>query len=265
MANFRLITSLLAYTPSATSADSDFPASNLSVLAPLARAWKAAVATGVVDVTLDLGSGNTLSGLAADPGIFLDDLNVTSIKLQANSSSSWGSPPWDQSVTISQCGDTRRYKGFIRFADLSASAVNYRYINVRILSQMPTDGTNYRMARAALGNMTELLRNPRHDPTYEILQEHISTKLFDGGADINLMGPRRLIATYPRAICGTSEMTQEQTIQALSAGDPFVLWDSSRGNGGSQSAWLVRRTNDPKYTTRFLNMDDTTWTCEEII
>jgi hypothetical protein len=265
MANFRLITSLLSYTPSATSADADFPASNLSVLTPLAKAYKAAVATGVVDVTLDLGSGNTLSALAADPGIFIDDMNVTSIKLQANSSSSWASPPWDQSVTIAQCGDARRYKGYLRFADLNAAAVAYRYVNVRILSQTPTDGANYRIARIALGATTELLQNPLYDSAYELQQEHVKTKLFDGGYEVSLMGPRRLIATYPRKIWGTSEMTQEQTIQALSAGDPFVLWDSSRGNGGSQSAWLMRRTSDPRYVTTFLNMDDSTWVFEEYI
>lgn len=266
MANFRVITSLLSYTPTADSADSNWPVANLNVLSDLDAKWQAAVATGVVNVTLDLGAGNTLSGLAANPGILIDDVNVTSLRIQGNSvTTDWVTPPWDQGVTIARCRDTRRYKGFIRLADLSASAVAYRYVNIRILSQTPTDGTNYRISRVALGQITELLQNPLYQSRYDIPQERIDTKLATGGRTVNLMGPRRMLLQYPRAVWGTAEIDQESAIQAITAGDPIVLWDSSRGAGGSQSAWLVRRTDDPQYTTTFLDMDDTTWTFEEVI
>lgn len=266
MTSFRLIQTLLSYTPTADSTDSNWPITNLSVLSDLDLKWQALVATGVVNVTLDLGASNTLSGLAADPGIFIDDCNVTSIRIQANSvTTDWVTPPWDQAVTIAKCGEVQRYKGFIRFADLSASAVAYRYVNIRILSQTPTDGANYRISRVGIGTITELLMNPLYGIRYRKTQERIDTKLMTGGRQVNLMGSRKMILMCQRQIVGASELSQEQTIQSITAGNMIVIWDSSRSDGGSQSAWLMRRLEDPELTTTFLEFDDTTWTFEEVI
>ena len=256
MANFRFMLAPLTVTPTATSADSNWPVTNLNVLTDLAKKWAATVATGVVDVTFDFGSGNTFSGLAADPGIFLDDLNVTAIKLQANSSASWSSPPWTQDVTVARCGETQRYKGFWRLADLSAVAVAYRYINVRITSQTPTDAANYRMSRAYLGSVTEMLHNPEYDFDYRLDQAVDVTELAHGGSEENLMGPRRIIVVGKRTISGAAELTQEHIIQAINPGEPVVLWDASYGGGLSQSAWLVKRVEMPSKSIRFLDLYD---------
>jgi len=264
MPNFRVMTSLLGYTPSATSADANWPVTNLALYLRLTKKWAATVATGVVDVTFDLGSGNTLSGLAADPGIFIDDVNVTAIKIQANSSSSWGTPPWDQAVTIGKDDWVQRRKGFWRFADLNVDAVAYRYVNVRILSQTPTDAANYRISRVALGQITELLINPLYDPERSFVDPSIKTEMFDGGEEHNSMGPRRFEAQYKRQLFGEAELAQELAIQAITPGTPFVIWDSSRTS--SQYAWMVRRTQEPAYRESFMEQHEgAIWSVREAI
>lgn len=256
MANFRMMLAPLTVVPTATSTDSNWPVTNVNILTDLAKKWAAAVATGIVDFTFDLGVGNTFSGLAADPGIFIDDVNVTSIKLQANATNSWGTPSWDQAVTVAKCGEVQRYKGFWRLADLSASAVAYRYVNVRILSQTPTDAANYRMSRAYLGSVTELTANPEYDFDYRLDQATEVTKLAHGGRETSLMGPRKIIVAGKRRIYGATELSQEQTIHAITPGAPVVLWDASYGGGVSQSAWLVERVDMPSKSVRFLDLYD---------
>ena len=244
MSNFRLMTSLLTYTPAATSADSNWPVTNLALYTRLTKKWAAAVATGVVDVTLDLGSGNTLSGLAADPGIFIDDINVTSIRIQANSSSSWATPPWDQAVTVGKHKGVARYKGFWRFADLSASAVAYRYVNVRITSQTPVDAANYRISRIGLGTITELTANPSYGMSYGRNRRVITTEMQDGGVEVNLMGPPYWLATFEGVLPNTTARDQHWDINAIGEGQPFVLWDASEA--ASQDAWMmIRVENSP--------------------
>lgn len=251
MANFRLMLAPLTVTPTATSADSNWPVTNVNILTNLAKKWAAAVATGVVDVTFDLGSGNTFSGLAADPGLFIDDLNVTSIKIQANSSSSWTSPPWNQSVTIGKKKSTGRYKGFWRLADLSAAAVAYRYVNVRILSQTPTDAANYRMSRAFLGSVTDMTANPSYGMTYERHRRTINNDMEDGGVETNLMGAPYDVLTFQHTLSGTTARDEHWTIEDVGEGQPFVFWDASEG--ASQDAWLLTRL-DPSRMTKEYNL-----------
>lgn len=251
MANFRMMLAPLTVTPTATSADSNWPVTNVNILTNLAKKWAAAVATGVVDVTLDLGVGNTLSGLAADPGIFLDDLNVTSIKIQANATNSWASPSWEKSVTVGKHKGVSRYKGFWRFADLDAAAVAYRYVNVRILSQTPTDGANYRMSRAVLGNITELTANPSYGMSYGRERAVDVTKMADGGVEVNLLGEPYWVATFQGVLPSTTARDQHWDINAIGEGEPFVLWDASEG--ASQDAWMMIRIDQAPLVKEYLN------------
>lgn len=243
MANSRLIQVFLNYTPAATSEDANFPVTNLSIYGHPFRPWKALVSTGIVDVTLDLGGGNTLSGLVADPAIFLYPVNVTSLRIQANSSLSWGSPPWDQAVTIANEELSGYYGGFWRFADLSAAAVAYRYINLRIPSQVPVDNAVYRIGVVVLGQMIELTTNPssplerpRTDPG-QVLE------MMDGGIEVIESGQPYLEFRLPRKLYSAAALTEQRSIVSIGIGSPFVYWDAALG--GSQHAWLVRRKPEP--------------------
>lgn len=262
MPNFRFILTPLGYTPTASSADSNFPATNLSVLSPLERKWAALVATGIVDITLDFGAGNTLSGLAADPGVFIDDTNVTSIRIQGNSvTTNWVTPPWDQAVTIAKDEQVMRYKTFLRLADLSASAFVHRYLNIRILSQTPTDAANYRIARVVAGQILELTVNPSYDSGITRHDEREDVKFLGGGMERLILGEPYVTLTWPRTM--PSEVARSEQHQIEHALTPFVMWDAGRGN--SQDAWLLWRMDDAEMKHKFLHLYDTHWGFREVL
>jgi len=262
VANFRFILTPLDYTPTATSADSNYPVTNLELYGNLLRAWKATVATGIVNVTLDFGVGNTLSALAADPGIFLDDLNATSLRIQGNSvTTDWVTPPWDQAITVAKDEQVMRYKDFRRLADLNAAAFTYRYLNIRILSQTPTDAANYRIARAFVGQILELTVNPSYDSGATRRDERIDTKFIDGGFERSLMGEPYVDLTWPRRL--PSEAARSEQYQIEHVLTPFVMWDA--GLGGTQDARMLMRMDDAEMKRAYLNLYDTHWGFREVI
>lgn len=251
MANTRLITSFLTYTPSATSEDASFLAANLKVYGHPFRPWKAVVATGIVDVTLDFGAGNTLSGLAANPGILIYPTNVSSVRIQGNSSLSWGSPPWDQLVAIAKDGFDGRYHGGFQLSDLDPAAFAYRYLNLRIPSQTPVDGLVYRIGDVVVGQITEWsvnpsapLARPREDPA-------LTVEMMDGGVEVLEMGEPFLTLRLPRKLYSATALNEHLDLAALGVGSPFVYFDAALNN--SQSVWLVRRFGPSETRQLFVN------------
>lgn len=264
MANFRLITSLLDYTPTASSEDGNFPVTNLKVIPDLEKKYQAAVATGIVNVTLDFGAGNTLSGLAANPGILIDDLNVTSLRIQGNSvTTDWVTPPWDQAITVTQNPFHGRYVDFRRLLDLSGSAFAYRYLNVRIPSQTPTDGANYRIGRVAVGQITEPAANPSRGLTRTPDQAIERAEMMDGGAEINEMGSLRMRLQADWRMITKAALNDLLAVARRGLGDPFVIWDAAIG--GTEDAYLVRFASPPRSTQSFMNVYEVSWELEEVI
>ncbi len=261
MAKTRIISSFLNYTPSATSTNADFPASNLALSTHPFRPWKAIVATGIVDVTLDFGSA--LNGLAANPGIFLFPVNFTSAKIQGNSTLSWSSPPWDQAVMLAKDRYTGRYKGFWRLADLSASAFAYRYLNVRILSQTPIDGLPYRIGTIVVGQITELT-SAQHIPIGRRREDPaIVIETLDGGREILEMGESVLTLTMPRKLYSQTEVNEQLDIDGLGVGSPFVLWDS--GLNAPEGSWLVRRAEPSDLQHQWTTFHEGRWALREVV
>lgn len=264
MADFKYILEAVPYTPTATSEDSNYPVTNLSVYGNLLRCWKATVATGIVNVTLDFGAGNTFASLAADPGLFLDDLNVTSLYIQGNTvTTDWVTPPWSQAVTITKHEGATRYKDFRRLADLSASAFTYRYCNLRIPSQTPTDGGNYRIGRVWPGTVGTLLQNPGYDSDLTIEQDVIETPFLGGGSETSIMGPPYAMLTLPRTISTTAARDQQWVLDAIGRGVPFVLWDAGEGN--THDGWLVKRIEATSLHKQYLAYYTSRWVLREVI
>lgn len=264
MANFRVVTSLVSYSPSATSESTLYPATNLNLYGHLFRPWKASVQSAVVDVTLDFGSGNTLSGLISNPGILFDDCNVTSARIQGNTvTTSWGAPPWDQAVSFNQDPWVRRRKGFFRLADLDTAVFSYRYLNLRILSQAGTDVDIYRIGRIAVGAITELLANPLYNIIRRVVDPFVTTEFLDGGHEVVELGNRRFELEAGRETVGSAELSEELAIQAITMGGSFILWDAQLG--GAEYAWMFRRTENPSVTETTLEFYHGRWIFREMI
>jgi len=256
MANVRTILTLLDYTPTASEANANFPVANLEDYAHPFRPWKATQQGSLVNVTLDFGSGNTLSGLAADPGILINPVNFTSIKLQANSvTTNWTTPPWSQSVTIGKDRWSGRYKTFLRFADLSAVAVAYRYVNVQIQAVASADLLPYRIGMIAVGQIVEWSVNPsgelertRHDPVRV-------AEFPGGGRELSKIGEPAVILRYPRRLYSTPALNEQLDLLDLGLDRHFVIWDASIV-GGSEAGYLVRRTDLMPLNQKFLSFHE---------
>lgn len=264
MASFRVVTSLVSYTPTATSENATYPATNLNLYGHLFRPWKASVQSAVVDVTLDFGSGSTLAGLATNPGILFDDCNITSATIGGNTvTTSWGAPPWNQAISFNQELWVRRRKGFFRLAALSASVFSYQYLNLRIPAQAGTDAGVYRIGRIAVGPITELLADPLYNIVRRVVDPLVTTEFLDGGHEVIELGNRRYEMEAERETVGSAELAEELAIQAVTRGASFLLWDAQLG--GTEHAWMFRRTEHPSVTESFLEFYRGRWVFREII
>lgn len=251
MANVRLIpyADIVSGTWTASSADGNFPATNLGVVADLRKWWQALVATGVVDLTFDCGVGNTIAGLAAVPGLFVDWANVASITVQGNSvTTNWTTPPWSQPATLTTERWTGRRKGFWKLSELNAAAFSYRYLNVQIQSQTPDDGQNYHVSRIIVGSITELTVGFMYEPKRRAEQATERTRRLDGSVQITQLGEPLMAVTLPRMSRDAASLNEQLDLERASV-DPLVFWDAALG--GSESAWIIQRLDDTDLTQRF--------------
>jgi hypothetical protein len=108
-----------------------FPAENLKTPQRPFLPWRTG-ATGAQSAVIDFGSAKTIDTLV------LARTNFASANIQGNASNSWGSPSFDQAITIDQNPLTRRYQyGAVLIG------FNYRYLRILIPSQTPVDGAAY--------------------------------------------------------------------------------------------------------------------------
>lgn len=261
--NYRIITSFVPYTPSATAQDSAFQATNLnSYQFHPHRPWKSSSNAGTVDLTCDMGAGNTIAGFSTDPAVFLDWLNVSSVRIQANGSLSWGSPPWTATVPIRRNPLSDKSRGFFRLADLDVTVTSYRYLNIRIDSTAPSSGYQYRIGTCLLGTAQELLANPLYPAKRRITEPVIVTKFSDGGFEVLKMGENGAELSLEVQAVGSAELSENFGIGQLGISYPFVLWDSVAS--AAEYAYLFRQSESREWTESFLDQHDSTWTMVEV-
>lgn len=245
----RLITAFTPYTPTASSEDSTAPASRLTEHSTPFRLYKATISGAVVNITLDVGVGNSLSGLMAVPGIFLNHVNVASLRIQGNSvSTNWTTPPWNQLVTIDQDAWTGRYKGFFRLSDLDVATFAYRFLNVQ-LNSSTTDGAPYSIGNVVLGSINEWSIGPAFGIERKVLHAYNRNEFLDGGSEVIELGDPYMTLRFQNRLPSVASRDTRLTIARLAPGELFVLWDSALG--GTSDAWMVRRADEMELTQSF--------------
>lgn len=263
MPSYRLIynADILTPTITATSEDSTYPVTNLNVN-ELRKFYKALVSGAVVDVTFDVGVGNTVSGLLAVPGIFIDWSNFASITIGGNSTSSWASPPWSAAATLAVDEHTGRRKGFWKLSELDAAAFAYRYLNIRIASQSTDDGTPYFLSRVKLGSITELSVNFAYETERGLIEARERIQRLDGSTQVTELGEPLMTISLPHTSRNAASLLEIQRMVRYSA-DPFVLWDAALG-GGAETAWLMQRLEESRRRQRFDTMHNSQITLVEV-
>ena len=262
---YRVVGSFQTFTASATSQDASFPATyvNSYPYAPF-RIWKSG-SGGQQDFTIDVGSGQQVNSLFATPAIFLDNLNVSSLLIQAHTAlGSWDAPAWQVGVGI----QTELYTGQKRFAakfsDLAPnSAMSFRYVNLRISSQVPSSGTVYQIGTLLLGTGPDLSADPLYPVERKLMHPILANDYPDGGREVLSMGAARLEFSIPTVAVDSSELRGLLAIDRMGMHKPFVIWDAT--TSGTADAWLVRRTQPRAWTEQFLTQYQGAWTLEEVV
>jgi len=132
MSGLILSTDYVTYTPTARSADGNYPIINITDKKHMVRRFKAADATANDWlIKLDFGAATTIKA------ILIRYVNFTSITIQGHATDSWASPSFTETVTISKDEITNRYQLLHLF-----TTFNYRYMRIFIpTGQTPTSDT----------------------------------------------------------------------------------------------------------------------------
>lgn len=225
------------YTPTARSADSDYPVTDIDEKWSLTRTFKAADATANDWlIKLDMTSAQTVAS------ILLNHVNFTSVTIQGNATDSWGAPSFTTTISISKDPIVQRYKAFIPL-----TAFNYRYLRIFIpTGQTPTDDTVWYVGGlVALDSYTELSRNASmFDRTAEIPNEtvEIGGNVKDSVDTAAMLGLECSLGFSKRKQTDESELW---TLNALSNSTPMVLYENL---SDTSQAWLVRKEGGYKGT-----------------
>jgi len=133
MGNFILGTGILDYTPTISSPDNGYPASNVKIYNCLKAHCRSATSAATVYLVLDFGSAKVAARL------LLNDVNFTSCHIEGSNDPNFGAIPFRYpaagSLAVPKDGAVQRYK-----ADVPLAGFNYRYLRVVIPAQAVTDG-----------------------------------------------------------------------------------------------------------------------------
>lgn len=122
-------------TVTATSAQSDFPATKVSDFTTPNDPYKSTGAAGTAQrLVIDFGSTRTLQGL------HLDHINVGSVKVQGNGTATWTSPSYSGTVAVSADPLDDRLKSFVDLRSTSWASVGYRYLSIQCNTSTTTFG-----------------------------------------------------------------------------------------------------------------------------
>lgn len=218
-----------------STAQTAFPLSNvLDYRHPYKQARCTANTSGTTYIGVDLGTSPS-----AISAIVVGNVNVASVKIQAHSADSWGTPSHDSgALTVAKDDLTGRYNYFYQPSSWTS---NNRYIRVLSNTATETDGTNV----LAVGYIlvltnTTTLSTPLADPIDAAPIEPILTADGYGGADHTLsVGETRAEITLAQSVSASDNDSEILTLfrQNGESGDLVWYWN----NSDTSQVYVVRR------------------------
>lgn len=249
-------------TFTASSEATNSPATNLSKPGRPFMPWRSTVATDS-NVVINFGSTRLVQG------IVLVRCNFASVRIQGNTSDSWGAPPFDQLFTVTQSPFNFRYQ-----LGTKLTGFNYAFMRILIPTQTPTDGSSaFLLGGIWAGPLEKIPQNFRFDINLATVQP---------GMDVSPQSQawrQRLVLGEP--VCRIAAMrTSRITEQMPGYLDDLKLWqDIARrirdndifalilGEQDASQAYVLRPINEAhwQWTRRRLLRAESPWELEEAI
>lgn len=227
---------LSAATLTASSEESEFPASNTQHIWHT-RHWRSTGIASTEWLKIDLGSAQGIDVLI----IKYHNLRTggsTTLKLQGNATDSWGSPSYDQSITVTS-------NTIIFFLP---STETYRWWRITILDTGNPDGY-FRIGRPFLGSYFEPSRNYVQPHNKQRIDP--SVKRYSTGGQVSICEREKyILIPYNFASIITSEVS-----------DFITVWDTV---GQSIPYFVCEIPDSDPYLTTYYILNSDSWPIEEI-
>lgn len=194
----------------------------------------------------DCVSGSTYVGIdygspVALVAVVLDTLNVASVKIQAHTADSWGTPDYDTgAIAVSQDGWDGRYKLY------QAVSATKRYWRVVTNTSTTTDGTSTMRCGAWLGLTAVTQWGQNHGLPYgiETCQAVLANDDFASEVDEPIeLGNRYAILNLTQSLVPVGSLSMLTTLLGHSAAQPIVWY---RNNGDTSEVYICHRVGRGK-------------------
>lgn len=235
MTQYVTATSFASYTPTASSAQTAWPVTNVSSITRPHRVFKTSAAAGTAQaIVLDFGATQTVKAL------MLDRCNVSAVSIQGNATNSWSSPAYWATATISQDTLDGRYK---LFHDLTAASFSYRYCRIHPNGTATLyGGTVWELGSIAVMGTVSIWGTNMGFPYG---RQHMQAfdpgvKIGGGGEPSTLGNPYARIVLSTGAMSGTMMATIDEVMRA-GQGAPIVFYT---GGTSTAEAYIAHRVGD---------------------
>ena len=226
------------------------------------RPWKTTTTGSDQSVVVDFGSAKSFDLIA------LVAVNFTAASVQANSSASWGAPPYTQAITIARNPHNRRYQ----YGLILGAAISYRYLRLLIPTQTPVDGGSiFKVGGLWVGTKTKLPSNFLADaglgtitPFEDVGPAHRGWRqrltLGEPVATIQARRWVRMSSPHPM-IADTLKSWMDLDRQTRDA-DYFAL---TLNSGDPSHSYVMRHLDQPTWSRSRLRRAESEWNLEEVV
>jgi hypothetical protein len=248
----------VVFTASSEAANS--PATNLGKPGRPFLPWRTTVATDS-NVVINFGSAKQVDG------VLLVRCNFASVRIQGNSSDSWGAPAFNQLFTVTQSPFNWRYQLGVKL-----TGFNYAFMRILIPTQTPTDGSSaFLLGGVWAGPLEKIPQNFRFDVNLATVQpgQDVAPQSQAWRQRLVLGDPLTRIACM-RSVRITEMMpgylddlkTWQDIARRIRDNDIFAI---ILGEADTSQAYVVRPINEAhwQWTRRRLLRAESPWELEE--
>jgi hypothetical protein len=246
-------------TPS--TEDANWLATNVQSPARPFLPWKTTAVGSDQNLVVDFGSAKTFDL------VVLVAVNFANASVQANSSASWSTPPYNHAITITRNPHNRRYQ----YGLLLAPALSYQYLRLLIPAQTPVDGASaFKVGGIWVGMKTKLPSNFLADgvlgtitPLLDVAPAHRGWRQrLSLGEPVATIKARRWAKTSsPHPLVNDNLKTWMDFDRQTTDADVFALVLNS---DDASHAYIMRHLDEPTWSLSRRHRSESSYELEEV-